>query len=211
MPVDGDPIENSAVAVSGNVITDVDRFDEVRRRETGEVLDLGEQALLPGLINAHCHLDYTLLRGKIPPGGSFADWIQAINAEKAKLTGQDYITSINAGFAEALRFGTTTIANLTAFPELVPVIKAPIRTWWLGELIDVRNPDGRQWPLARPPKSTEHWVRHACSPRPPTFIRAAKRSPAAKTPLTTHSPNREMQMFRDAPPGLISKASTSND
>src|SRR5436309_11401305 len=139
--MDGAPIENGAVAVSGNEIIDVAKFDEIKRRNDGEIVDLGEQALLPGLINAHCHLDYTCLRGKILPQRTFADWIRAINAEKAKLSPKDYLASINEGFAEAKRFGTTTIANLTAFPELVPMISAPIRTWWFAELIDVRVPE----------------------------------------------------------------------
>src|SRR6478609_3088773 len=160
VPIDGDPIDNGAIAVAGDTIKDVGRFDEVRRRQTDEVLDLGDNTLLPGLINAHCHLDYTMLRGKIPAGGSFAAWIQAINAEKATLNAQDYIASINAGFAEALRFGTTTIANLTAFAELVPAIKAPIRTWWFAELIDVRNPERAEQIVAAAVdclKSTTHW------------------------------------------------------
>ena len=139
--MDGAPIENGAVAVSGNQIADVGKFDQIRARNAGEIVDLGEQALLPGFINAHCHLDYTCLRGKIPPQKSFADWIRAINAEKAKLSSNDYIASLNDGFAEAKRFGTTTIANLTAFPDLVPKISAPIRTWWFAELIDVRAPE----------------------------------------------------------------------
>src|SRR5437773_2923901 len=138
--MDGAPIENGAVAISGNRIGDVGKFDGVKTRSAGEVIDLGEQALLPGLINAHCHLDYTCLRGKIPPQRTFADWIRAINAEKARLSPKDYLSSINEGFAEAKRFGTTTVVNLTAFPDLVPEIHAPIRTWWFAELIDVRAP-----------------------------------------------------------------------
>src|SRR5437588_3634571 len=140
--MDGPPIENGAVVISGNRIVDVGTFPEISARHSGqELVDLGEQALLPGFINAHCHLDYTCLRGKIPPQKSFADWIRAINAEKAKLSSNDYVASINDGFAEAKRFGTTTIANLTAFPGLIPEISAPIRTWWFAELIDVRAPD----------------------------------------------------------------------
>jgi cytosine/adenosine deaminase-related metal-dependent hydrolase len=138
--MDGAPIENGAVAISGNRIVDVGTFDEVKGRNSGEVVDLGEQALLPGLINAHCHLDYTCLRGKISPQKSFADWIRAINTQKAKLSPANYVTSINQGFAEAKKFGTTTIANLTAFPELIAEIDEPIRTWWFAELIDVREP-----------------------------------------------------------------------
>src|SRR5437773_5116606 len=139
--MDGPPIDNGAVALSGNKVVDVGKFDEIKSRNAGEIVDVGEQALLPGLINAHCHLDYTCLRGKIPPQESFADWIRAINAEKANLSPKDYVAAINEGFAEAKGFGTTTIANLTAFPELVSQINAPIRTWWFAELIDVRGPD----------------------------------------------------------------------
>src|SRR6266480_5470123 len=139
--MDGPPIENGAVVISGNRIVDVGTFPEISARHSGqELVDLGEQALLPGLINAHCHLDYTCLRGKIPPQKSFADWIRAINAEKAKLAPDDYLASIAKGFAEAKRFGTTTVANLTAFPELIPPVNPPIRTWWFSELIDVRDP-----------------------------------------------------------------------
>ena len=138
--MDGPPIENGAVAIAGNQIVDVGKFDNIKKGNSDEVVDLGERALLPGLINAHCHLDYTCLRGKIPPRKSFADWIRAINAEKAKLSPENYLASINEGFAEAKRFGTTTIANLTAFPELISQIQAPVRTWWFAELIDVRDP-----------------------------------------------------------------------
>ncbi len=139
--MDGPPIENGAVVISGNRIVDVGTFPEISARHSRqELVDLGEQALLPGLINAHCHLDYTCLRGKIPPQKSFTDWIRAINAEKAKLAPDDYLASIAKGFAEAKRFGTTTVANLTAFPELIPPVNPPIRTWWFSELIDVRDP-----------------------------------------------------------------------
>jgi cytosine/adenosine deaminase-related metal-dependent hydrolase len=139
--MDGPPIENGAVAVSGNRIVDVGRFDDIKTRNAGNTLDLGEQVLLPGLINAHCHLDYTCLRGKIPPQKSFTEWIRAINAEKGTLSPRDYIASINEGFAEAKRFGTTTIANLTVFPELIPQIQPPVRTCWFAELIDIRAPE----------------------------------------------------------------------
>src|SRR6266699_637161 len=88
--MDGAPIENGAVAISGNRIIDVGKFPEVSARHSGqEIVDLGEQALLPGLINAHCHLDYTCLRGKIPSQKSFTEWIRRINAKKATLAPKD--------------------------------------------------------------------------------------------------------------------------
>jgi cytosine/adenosine deaminase-related metal-dependent hydrolase len=104
--MDGAPIDNGAVAVSddriddsppgsspsraarlcrsapaGSVV-DVGKFDEIATRNAGEIIDLGEQALLPGLINAHCHLDYTCLRGKIPPQNSFAERLSRLNQRR---------------------------------------------------------------------------------------------------------------------------------
>src|SRR2546430_16260299 len=141
--MDGAPIENGAVAISADRIVDVGKFPAVSARYSAQaIIDLGERVLLPGLINAHCHLDYTCFRGKIPRQKSFTDWIRAINMEKSKLSPQDYIASIKEGFAEAKQFGTTTIANLTAFPELIRQLPdTPIRTWWFAELIDVRSPN----------------------------------------------------------------------
>jgi aminodeoxyfutalosine deaminase len=204
--MDGAPIENGAVVVSGDHIVDVGKFAEINRKpSTEEVVDLGEQALLPGLINAHCHLDYTCLRGKIPRRKSFVDWIRAINAEKAKLSPNDYIASITEGFAEAKRFGTTTIANLTAFPELASRIKATIRTWWFAELIDVRDP-GRAKEIVdlavEKLKSAEHW---GLAPHAPftasanLYRHCEKIARRENILLTTHlaESREDMSMFRD--------------
>ena len=141
VPMDGAPISDGAVVVQGTKITDVGRFEDLKRQYCGEVLDLGEQVLLPGLINAHCHLDYTTLRGKIPPQQSFAEWIRAINAQKAALSEADYIRAIAEGLAEALSFGTTSVLNLEAFPGLVSRVSRPLlRVWWCAEMIDLRQP-----------------------------------------------------------------------
>jgi cytosine/adenosine deaminase-related metal-dependent hydrolase len=205
--MDGPPIENGAVAVLRDQVVDVGTFPEIKARHSGEqILDLGEQMLLPGLINAHCHLDYTCLRGKIPPPKSFADWVRAINSEKAGLSPEDYVVSINTGFAEAKRFGTTTMANLTAFPELITKVHAPIRTWWFAELIDVRNP-GRVNEVVdlavESLGSAERWglAPHALfTASPNLFRRCQKVARERNLLLTTHlaESSEEMSMFREA-------------
>ena len=208
--MDGPPIENGAVAVSGNRIVDVGRFDDIKTRNAGNTVDLGEQVLLPGLINAHCHLDYTCLRGKIPPQKSFTEWIRAINAEKATLAPKDYIASINEGFAEAKRFGTTTIANLTVFPELIPQIQLPVRTCWFAELIDIRA-RGRANELvdrameslgrARPPGAPWGLAPHALFTASSNLFRWCENiSRRDNILLTTHlaESREEMEMFRHA-------------
>jgi cytosine/adenosine deaminase-related metal-dependent hydrolase len=208
--MDGAPIEDGAVVVSKDRIADVGEFDEIKRRNAGEIIDLGEQALLPGLINAHCHLDYTCLRDKIPPQISFAGWIRAINAEKAKLSARDYLASISEGFVEAKRFGTTTIANLTGFPELIPQVRAPIRTWWFAELIDVRMPDRASEivdlaveSLGKTPLTRASWglAPHALFTASGNLYRRCEEIAGREnTLLTTHlaESGEEMEMFRDA-------------
>src|SRR6266581_5199111 len=200
------PIENGAVAVSGGRITNVGKFSDISATNLGEqIVDLGEQALLPGLINAHCHLDYTCLRGKIPPPKSFTEWIRAINAEKANLSPEDYIRSINDGFAEAKRFGTTTLASLTGFPELIRRIKSLVRTWWFAELIDVGDPSRANEVVdlaVEKLKSAEHW---GLAPHAPftasanLYRRCEEIAQREKILLTTHlaESREEMAMFRD--------------
>jgi len=207
LTMDGPPIENGAVAVSEDRIDDVGKFSEVSKRYSGqEVVDLGEQALLPGLINAHCHLDYTCLRGKILRQRSFTGWIRAINAEKAKLSPEDYVRSINDGFVEAKRFGTTTIGNLTGFPELVARIQAPIRTWWFAELIDVRDPSRANEVVdlaVEKLRATDRWglAPHALFTASANLYRRCEEiARREKVLLTTHlaESEEEMSMFRDA-------------
>jgi cytosine/adenosine deaminase-related metal-dependent hydrolase len=141
--MDGAPINDGAVRVHRDRIVEVGNFSELAALSTAVeardgLVDLGEQILLPGLINAHCHLDYTCLRGRIPHQNSFADWIRAINAEKTKLAPGDYLRSIADGFREARRFGTSSIVNLEAFPELIVQLPPPpLRIWWCAEFIDV--------------------------------------------------------------------------
>ena len=208
--MDGPPIEDGAVAIYGNRITAVGRWSELRSGGGGECIDLGERVLLPGLVNAHCHLDYTMLRGAIARQPSFTAWIGAINAQKAALTPVDYLRAIESGFAEAASFGTTTIANLEAFPELLASMSPPpLRTWWFAEMIDVRAPvsAGEMWRrVARASREAEWLGGSGLAPHAPftasaKLYREANRIAAAENlPLTTHvaESREEMLMFREA-------------
>lgn len=205
--MDGAPIENGAVRIAGNRIAEVGDFAGIASAGE-EVIDLGDSVLLPGLINAHCHLDYTCLRGKIPPQESFADWIRAINAEKAKLTADDYLQSIVEGFAEAQRFGTTAMVNLAAFPELIAKCdERSMRTWWCAELIDVATPEKSEDLLSSALKNLEELAGneqiglapHALfTASPKLFQRCQQIAEAKNFLLTTHlaESSEEMEMFR---------------
>ena len=201
--MDGPPMENGAVVVQGESIAAVGTLTDIRRVHQGEIFDLGEQVILPGLINAHCHLDYTCLRGRIPPQKSFPGWVRAINAAKAQLTRDDYINSINEGFAEARRFGTTSMVNLTAFPELIQFVRPTIQTHWVAELIDVRMPGKAADILNAAMESLENLPTRGLAPHAPytasTELYQACQGQEKSVMLTTHlaESREEMSMFRD--------------
>ncbi len=138
--MDGPPVENGAVWVEEGRVRAAGAFPEVARLGSGPVVDLGEEVILPGLINAHCHLDYTMMRGAITYQSSFSRWIARINAIKRSLDSGDYLRAIAAGFAELRSHGATTVLNIESFPELMLMMPPPpLRTWWFYELIDIRN------------------------------------------------------------------------
>jgi len=141
LPLSAPPIENGAVAVSGSHIAEVGPFAEIRSRHpAAEVVDHGETILLPGLINAHCHLDFTSMRGAILTSNSFSGWVRRINELKRTFTDEDYIASIDAGLSELRKWGTTSVFNIESLPELMVRLPTPrIRTWWFYELLDIRS------------------------------------------------------------------------
>ena len=75
--MDGTPIDHGVFVVDGPRFVRTGRASEILKDYAGEVVDLGEVAVMPGLINAHCHLDYTLMRGAILPAKNFSPMGQA--------------------------------------------------------------------------------------------------------------------------------------
>lgn len=141
LPLAAPPIEDGAVAVRGSRIEAVGSFADLRvNHPAAEVVDHGEVILLPGLINAHCHLDFTAMRGAILSNGSFSAWVRRINEVKRTLTDDDYLNSVSDGLEELRKWGTTTVLNIESLPELMVRMPPPIvRTWWFYELLDIRS------------------------------------------------------------------------
>lgn len=137
LPIGSPPIEDGAVEVEEGRIVSVGPWEAAGGRETE---DLGEVILMPGLINAHCHLDYSGMKGAILFSGSFSAWVRRINELKRTQTDDDYLDAIGAGFRELRGNGTTGVFNIESFPELmVRMPPPPIRTWWFYELMDIRS------------------------------------------------------------------------
>lgn len=137
LPLSAPPIEDGVVGVQSGRVTSLGRAGDFT---AGPVEDLGDVILMPGLINAHCHLDYTVMRGAILQQDNFPNWVRRINDLKRILTDDDYLSSIAKGFQELRKWGATSVFNIESFPELMVRLPAPpLRTWWFYELLDIRN------------------------------------------------------------------------
>ena len=114
--------------------------------------------LLPGLVNAHCHLDYTAMAGKLTAAArQFVDWLKAITASKDWLdVYSHYAESWLAGAKMLLRTGTTTVGDIEMIPELLPEAwtATPLRVLSFIEMTGVKS--------RRPPPGNalaKHWTK----------------------------------------------------
>jgi cytosine/adenosine deaminase-related metal-dependent hydrolase len=73
LPIDRSPIEGGWLAVSDGLISDLGAG-----RPPAGARDLGDVALLPGLVNAHTHLELSWMAGLVPPAATLSGWIQSI-------------------------------------------------------------------------------------------------------------------------------------
>jgi cytosine/adenosine deaminase-related metal-dependent hydrolase len=139
LPISAPPISDGAVRVSGSRIVAVGRWRDLAAGNDTRRMDLGEMVLLPGLVNAHCHLDYTLMAGQFPPPKVFTDWLKVITDTKADWSLSDYVESWSKGAEMLLHSGTTTVGDIEAVPQLLPKMweTTPLRVFSFLEMIGI--------------------------------------------------------------------------
>lgn len=125
VPVNAPPLANGAVLVMFDRITAVDTYPTLAGQITPEtrILDCGDAAIVPALVNAHTHMELTSLRSRIPlPQPDFPTWLRQILPLRATLT-QD---QIHHGWRDAchllLQSGSALCGDVAnrVWPEAVP-------------------------------------------------------------------------------------------
>jgi cytosine/adenosine deaminase-related metal-dependent hydrolase len=109
LPISSEPIPDGEVVVEGGQIA------EVRPRSSlpdGDALDFGDAILMPALVNGHCHLEYTALRGR-NDRAPFFEWIRALVALKAQCPPELWLPSALLGAAELIASGVGFVSDNT--------------------------------------------------------------------------------------------------
>ena len=173
LPVTAPPIEDGAVFIDGNKIRSVTPWKELRPHLREKTIDLGDVILLPGLVNPHCHLDYTDMAGELSPPKLFTDWIASITAAKAAWSYSDYARSWLRGAHQLLKSGTTTVGDTECMPDLLPEVwdATPLRIFSFLEMTGIRS--------RRPPKEILHEAVETL---------ATLRHPRHRAALSPHAP-----------------------
>ena len=111
-PVAAPPIADGTLIEREGRITYVgSRADAPRNGSDGDDVELGHAILVPGLVNAHCHLELTAMRGFLD-GLAFRPWILRLTAaRRAVMSPSDALDAARLGVDEGLLAGITTFAD----------------------------------------------------------------------------------------------------
>ena len=124
LPIISAAIEDGAVAIEDSTIAAVGPRAEIISRFPGaRISDFGEAAILPGLVNAHSHLELTVMRGFLEREESdFFAWLRKLTVARGAMTPAEVCASAMWGAVEAARAGITSFADSSS--SAIEVIKA---------------------------------------------------------------------------------------
>jgi cytosine/adenosine deaminase-related metal-dependent hydrolase len=144
LPIASPPLRDAWVQVDEGRIMSVGTGHDASVPER----DLGHAAILPGLVNAHTHLELSYLRGTVPPSDDFVSWIRGImgaRRERPDPRAAEILDAVQSGIEEAVHSGTALVGDISN--TLVTV--DPLRASTLAgvvffELIRFNPPDAAE-------------------------------------------------------------------
>jgi 5-methylthioadenosine/S-adenosylhomocysteine deaminase len=113
LPIASPAIDFGAVAVDGDKIVSVGNLRDVTSEfPHALVIDFGASAILPGLINAHSHLELTAMRGFLErEEHDFKAWLGKLTLARMAMAADDLFVSAACGGMEAVRAGITCVGD----------------------------------------------------------------------------------------------------
>ena len=103
------PIDDGCIIHDGHIIHRVGSYSELKNTCSGKVTDLGAVTMVPGLVNAHCHLKLSKLKGKTVSGQGFIPWLLSMMAQNYSETDFD---AVEKAITEAKGQGTCCFGDI---------------------------------------------------------------------------------------------------
>jgi cytosine/adenosine deaminase-related metal-dependent hydrolase len=127
LPISSPPIPGGAVAIDNGLITAVGTLAELRATISGaEVTDLPGCTIIPGLVNAHTHLELThfpswkMRKNLDYLPKSYVEWIQQVVKIKRTLLPDELELSVREGLRLSIESGTTSLGEILTDFHLAP-------------------------------------------------------------------------------------------
>jgi cytosine/adenosine deaminase-related metal-dependent hydrolase len=118
LPIGGPPIRDGWVAVEDGKIAAYG--SETTRRSVRDAdvrdVDLGDVVIMPGLVNAHTHLELSYLRDEVPPTSQFVPWIRNVMESRRRRSdpaAPEILRAVDLAVAEAARSGTAVVGDIS--------------------------------------------------------------------------------------------------
>jgi len=117
LPIVAAAINDGAIVIDGSQIAAIgDRASILTAFPDTLVEDFGNAAILPGLINAHSHLELTVMRGFLErEEHDFFAWLRKLTIARLQMTDEDLFVSAACGAIEAARAGITCLGDSSSF------------------------------------------------------------------------------------------------
>jgi cytosine/adenosine deaminase-related metal-dependent hydrolase len=118
LPIAGPPLRQGLVAIGDGQVLGVTgkatRGDFLTAWSThaSDVVDLGDCAILPGLVNSHTHLELSWMRDRVPPGGSMPEWAARLVRLRGTV-GDGPVAAVDEAAREARAAGTSLVGDVT--------------------------------------------------------------------------------------------------
>ena len=128
VPVTSPPIADAVIEIQGGVV----RWMGRRQDYQAEIdRDYPDAALIPALVNAHTHLEFSDLERPLGrPGTPFADWILDVVSNRMDQTDAGKLKAIEKGFRESFECGVGALGEIATGPFRNPD-SAPEQIEWV--------------------------------------------------------------------------------
>ena len=135
VPVTSPPLADGWVDVDGGIIRAVGAAADAGRDAAAGEVDLGSVCVLPGLVNAHTHLELAGQRNAVPPARSMPAWAAALLRNLEEGAGAAPV-AIAAAVAELHRSGTALVGDVANTLASVAALEAgPVEAVVFHELL----------------------------------------------------------------------------